>query len=161
MSNALFDELELDGADAAVVHVRWSDAVGTGLGICDSDIGDAVNGQLVVQAAVIAQNAAVAVRCVFAKADVDDDEELREALAEETDGGHDGAFWVVGRGSEGIFGAGSEGDAEEDDGFKALADEGFEMGDDFVDAAAVLIWEGGDDGFFVVLVGYEEGVDEH
>lgn len=135
--------------------------MGAGLGICDSDIGNAVNGQLVVQAAVIAQDAAVAVRCIFAEADVDDDEELGEALAEKTDGGHDGALWVVGGGAEGIFGAGSEGNAEEDDGFKALADEGFEMGDDFVDAAAVLVGEGGDDGFFVVLVGYEEGVDEH
>lgn len=135
--------------------------MGAGLGICDSDIGDAVNRQLVVQAAVVAENAAVAVGCVFADADVDDDEELREALAEETDGGHDGAFWVVGGGAEGIFGARGERDAEEDDGFKAFADEGFEVRDDFVDAAAVLVGEGGDDGFFVVLVGYEEGVYEH
>lgn len=161
MSNALFDELELDSADAAIVHVRWSDAVGASLGISDSDIGDAVNRQLVVQASVIAQDAAVAVGCVFAEADVDDDEELWEALAEETDGGHDGAFWVVGGGAEGIFGAGCEGDAEEDHGFKALADEGLEVGDQFVNAAAVLVGEGGNDRFFVVLVGYEEGVYEH
>lgn len=135
--------------------------MGSGLGICNSNIRDTVNRQLVVQAAVIAQDAAVAVGCVFAQADVDGDEELGKALAEETDGGHDGAFWVVGGGAEGIFGAWGERDAEEDDGFKALADEGLEVGDEFVDAAAVLVGEGGDDGFFVVLVGYEEGVYEH
>jgi hypothetical protein len=161
VGNALFDELELDGADTAIVHIGWSDAVSAGLGICDSDIGDAVNRQLIVQAAVIAEDAAVTVRCVFAEANVDGDEELGEALTEKTDGGHDGAFWVVGGGAEGIFRAGGERDAEEYHGFEAFADEGLEVGDEFVDAAAVLVGEGGDDGFFVVLVGYEEGVYEH
>ena len=35
------------------------------------------------------------------------------------------------------------------------------MGDDFVDAAAVLVGQGRDGGLFVVVVGDEEGVDEH
>lgn len=135
--------------------------MGASLGICDSDIGDAINRQLVVQAAIVAENAAVAVRSVFAEADVDGDEELWEALAEETDGGHDGAFWVVGGGSESIFGARGERDTEEHDGFEAFADERLEVGDEFVDATAVLAGEGGDDGFFVLLVGYEERVDKH
>jgi hypothetical protein len=36
-----------------------------------------------------------------------------------------------------------ERDAEEDHGFEAFADEGLEVEDEFVDAAAVLVGEGG------------------
>lgn len=161
VGDAGLDELELDGADAAVVHVGRGDAVGAGLGVGHGDVADAVDRQLVVEAAVVAQDAAVAVRRVFAEADVGHDEEVGEACTQEADGLDDGALWVVGCGAEGVFGSGGDGNAEEDDGSEAFADEGFEEGDDFVDAPAGLIGEGGDERFFFGLVGDEEWVDEH
>lgn len=91
VGDAGLDELELDGADAAVVHVRGGDAVGAGLGVGDCDVRDAVDAQGVVQGAVFAQDAAVAVRGVFAEADVGDDEEGGEGAAEEADGADYGA----------------------------------------------------------------------
>ena len=59
---------------------------------------------------------------IFAEADVGGDEEVWEAGAEEADGGDDGAAGVVGGGAEGVFDAGGDGDAEEDDGAEAFAD---------------------------------------
>ena len=161
VGDAGFDEFELDGADAAVVHVRGGDAVGAGFGVGHGDVADAVDGEGVVEAAVVAQDAAVAVRGVFAEADVGDDEEGGEVAAQEADGLDDGAVGVVGGGAEGVFDVGAQGHAEEDDGFEAFVDEGREVGDEFVEAAAVLGGEGGDEGFFVGGVGDEEGVDEH
>ena len=159
--DAGFDELEFDGADAAVVHVGWCDAMGAGFGVGHCDVADAVDGELVVQAAVVAEDAAVAVGGIFAQADVGDDEELGKAGAEEADGLDDGALWVVGGCAEGVFGAWGDGDAEEDDGSETFADERFEEGDDFVYAAARLVGQGGDERFFFGLVGDEEGEDEH
>ncbi|KAH8713030.1 hypothetical protein HC256_006203 [Beauveria bassiana] len=103
MCDALLDELELDGADTAVIHVRRCNAVGASLGVSDSDIRDAVHRQLIVQAAVVAQDAAVAMRSIFAKADVGANVELREAAADETNGADDGAFGVVGRAGESVL----------------------------------------------------------
>ena len=98
---------------------------------------------------------------VFAKTDVGDDVEIWEARADEADGLDDGAFGVVGGGAKGVFGARFERHAEEDHGAEPAADEGFEVGDDFVEATPVLVRKRGDGGFFVVGVGYEERVDEH
>lgn len=132
-----------------------------GVGVCDCDIGDPIDGELVVQAAIIAEDAAVTVRCVFAETDVGDDEELWESLSEESDAGHDWALWIVGGGPESIFGAWCDWDTEEDDGLQSLAHERFEEWDKPVDTAAVLVWEGGNDGLLVVLVGNKERIDEH
>ena len=107
MGDAGFDEFEFDGADAAVVHVRGSDAVGACFGVGHGDVADAVDGQGVVETAVVAEDAAVAVGGVFAEADVGDDEEVGEAAAEEADGLDDGAVGVVGGGAEGIFDVGT------------------------------------------------------
>lgn len=161
VGDASFDEFELDGADAAIVHVGRGDAMGAGFGIGHCDVADAVDGELIVKAAVVAEDAAVAVGGVFAEADVGNDEELRKAGAEEADGLDDGALWVVGGCAEGVFGAGGDGHAEEDDGSETFSDERFEEGDHFVDAAAGLVWEGGDQRFFFRLVGDEEWEDEH
>lgn len=116
MGDASLDKLQLEGANAAVVHVRGGDAVGAGLGVGHGDVADAVDGELVVEAAVVAEDAAVAVGRVFAQADVGDDEDLREARAQQPDGADDGALRVVGGRAEGVFGAGRDGHAEEDDG---------------------------------------------
>ena len=56
----------------------------------------------------------MAVGGVFAEADIADDEEGGEVLAEEADAEDDGAGGVVGGGAEGVFGGGVEGHAEED-----------------------------------------------
>ena len=103
----------------------------------------------------------MAVRGVFAQADVGDDEKAREAAAEEADGLDDGTFWVVGGSAQGVFDVGAHGYAEEDHGLQAFADEGFEVRDYFVDAAAVLVGQGRNEGFFFVVVGDEERVYEH
>ncbi len=103
----------------------------------------------------------MAVGCVFAKADVGDDEEGGEAGAEETDGLNDWTLRVVGCGAKSIFGIWGERDTKEDYRAEAFPYKRFEVRDEFVDAAAVLVGEGGDQGLFFGLVGYEEGVDEH
>ena len=72
----------------------------------------------------------------------------------------DGARWIVGFGAGGVFGIGGERHAEEDDGAEAFGDEGGDVRFDAVEAAAVLVGEGGDGGFFAGVVGYEEGIDE-
>lgn len=161
MSDACFDELELDGADAAVVHVGGSDAVGACCGVCHCDVGDAVDGESVVQAAIFAQNAAVAVGGVFAETHVCDDEKVWKCAAEESNSADDGTLGVVCTRSQGVFCAGGNGDTEEDNGFEALVYEGCEVGDKSVETAAVLVGKRGDEGFFVGLVGDEERVDEH
>lgn len=161
MCYAGLDELELDSADAAVVHVRGSDAVGACLGVRHRDVADALDGELVVEGAVFAQDAAVAVGGVFAEADVGGDEEGGEGFAEEADRGDDGALRVVGCGAEGILCGGLEGNAEEDHGAETLGDEGAEEWDELIDAPSVLPGQGGDQGLLVGIVGYEEGVDQH
>ena len=103
----------------------------------------------------------MAVGSVFAEADVGDDEEGGEAGAEETDGLDDWTLGVVGCGAEGVFDVGDDRDAEEDYGTETFSYERGEVRDDFVVGAAVWVGEGGDEGFFFGLVGYEEGVDEH
>jgi hypothetical protein len=100
-------------------------------------------------------------RRIFAKTNVGDDEELWEALAQETDGGNDGSFWIIGGCSKSILYAGRKWDTKEYDGAEALSDERFEEGDDFVDTPAVLAWERWDEGFFVIIVRNEEGEDQH
>ena len=131
------------------------------IGVGNGDIGDAVDAKGVVEGAVVAQDTAVAVGGVFTEADVCDDEEVREAPAQEADGGNNGATGVISGGAEGVFGARGNGDTEENDGAEAFADEWFEVCDKFIDAAAGLVGKGGDEGFFVVLVGNKEGVYEH
>ncbi|MCJ1486614.1 hypothetical protein MMC06_006792 [Schaereria dolodes] len=156
-----FDQLQLDSSHAPVVHVARRDAVCTRLGVRHGDVADAVDGEAVVQTAVIAQYPAVPVAGVFAEADVGDDEQAGKAGFDQLDGLDDGAVGVVGGGAEGVFRAGLEGHAEEDDGAETFADEGGEVAGEFVEAAAVLVGEGGDEGLFVGVIGDEEGVDEH
>lgn len=108
----LLDQLQLDGADAAVVHVGRRDAVRARLRVRQGHVADAVHRELVVERAVVPQDPAVPVRSVLAEAHVDGDEELREALAQESDCLHDGALGVVGCGAESIFGTGLQGHAE-------------------------------------------------
>ena len=155
-----FDELQFYGAYPAVVHVRRCHAVGACFRVCHGYIADAVDGEAVVETAVVAQDTAVAVGGVFAEADVGDDEEGGKAGAEETDGLNDWTLGVVRCGAEGIFDIRGHGDTEEDYGLQAFSYERFEVGDESVDATAVLVGKGGNEGLFFRLVGYEEGVDE-
>ena len=103
----------------------------------------------------------MAVGSIFAEANVGDDEKRGEAGAEETDGLNDWALGVVGCGTKGVFDIGGDRDTEEDYGTKAFSHKGFEVRDDFVDATAVLVGKGGNEGLFFGLVRYKEGVDEH
>ena len=129
--------------------------------ICHGYIAYAVDREAVVETSVIAQNTAVAVGSVLAETDVGDDEERGEAGAKKTDGLDDRALRVVGCGAEGVFDAGGDRDTKEDYGTETFPYERFEMGDELIEAAAVLVGEGGNEGLFFSLVGYEEGVDEH
>ena len=67
-----------------------------GARIREGDLGDARGGRALVERAVGAEEAAVAVRGVLAEADVARDVEVGEELAEEADGGDDGPVGVVG-----------------------------------------------------------------
>ena len=140
VGDAGLDELELDGAHAAVVHVGGGDAVRAGQGVGHGDVADALDGHGVVEGAVVAQDAAVPVGRVLAETHVADYEEGGEGFAEEADALDYGALGVVGCGAEGVFGVGAEGNAEEDDGFETLGDEGREEGDESVEADAGLVW---------------------
>jgi len=113
MRNASFDQLELDGADAAVVHVRGRDAVRASVGVGHGDIADAVDGECVVETTVITQDATVAVRGIFAEADIGNDEEVGERAAEEPNRLDYRTLWIICGGPERIFGAGRDGYAEE------------------------------------------------
>ena len=135
--------------------------MGACLRICHCYIAYAVDGEAVVEASVIAQNTAVAVGSVLAETDISDDEERGEAGAKKTDGLDDRALRVVGCGAEGVFDVGGDGDTKEDYGTEAFPYERFEMGDELIEAAAMLVGEGGNEGLFFSLVGYEEGVDKH
>ena len=101
--------------------------MGACFGIGHRYVGYALNGECVVKGAVVAEDSAMAVGGVFAEADVGDDEEGGEAGSEEADSLDDGAMGVVGRGAEGVFDVGSDGNTEEDYGAEAFADERFEM----------------------------------
>ena len=81
----------------------------------------------------------MAMRCVFAKTDIGDDEEVWEGTAEEADSGDDGARRVVGGRAKGILCGWGKRDPEEDDRAKPLSDEGCEEADEGIEAAAVLI----------------------
>lgn len=129
--------------------------------VCHGHIAYAVDGETVVETTVVAQDTAVAVGGVLAEADVGDDEESGKAGAEETDGLNDWTLGVVGCGTEGIFNVWRDRDTEEDYGTEAFPYKRLEVRDEFVDAAAVLVGKGGNEGLFFSLVGYEEGVDEH
>ena len=161
MRRAGFDELELYGADPAVVHVGRCHAMGPGFRVCHGYVADAVDGEAIVEAAVVAQDTAVAVGGIFAEADVGDDEEGGEAGAEETDGLNDWTLGVIGCGTKGVFDIWCDGNTEEDHGTEAFPYQGFEVRDEFVDAAAVLVGKGRDEGLLFSLIGYEEGVNQH
>ena len=130
-------------------------------GVCHGHIAYAVDGEAVVQTTVVAQNTAMAVGGVLAEADVGDNEKRGEAGAEETDGLNDRTLRVVGCSTESILHVRGNGDTEENYGAEAFPYEGFEVRDEFVDAAAVLVGKGGYKSFFFSLVRYEKGVDEH
>ena len=161
MRYAGFDELEFDSADPAIVHVRRCHAMGARFRVCHGYITYAVDGEIVVETAVVAQNTAVAVGGVFAEADVSDNKERGKAGAKETDGLNDWTLGVVGCGAKSVFDVWRDGDTEQDYRTEAFPYKRLEVRDEFIDAATVLIGKGGNQGLFFSLVGYEERVDEH
>ena len=90
-------------------------------------VGYAVDGESIIEGAIVAENAAMAMGGVFAEADVGDDEEGGEAGPEEADGLDDGALGVVSCGAKGIFDVGSNGNAEKDYGAEAFANKRLEV----------------------------------
>lgn len=131
------------------------------LSVGERYVADTVDGKGVVQTPVVAKDTTVTMGSIFTQTDISDDEEEREFRAEETNGLDDRAIGVVGRRAKGVFGVGGGGHTKENDGAESLADEGGEVGDEFVEATAVLIGKGGNKCFFVGAVGNEKGVDEH
>ena len=98
---------------------------------------------------------------VLAEADVGDDEERWETSAVETNGLNDWTLGVIGCGTKSVFNIGGDRDPKEDYGTQAFPYKRFEVRDEFVDAATVLVGKGRNEGFFFSLIGYEERVDEH
>ena len=135
--------------------------MGACLRICHGYIAYAVDRETIVEATIVAQDTAVAMGGVLAEADIGDDEERGEASAEETDGLNDWTLRVVGCCTEGILNIWRDGDTKEDYGAEAFPYKRFEVRDELVDAAAVLVGKGGNEGLFFSSVGYKEGVDEH
>lgn len=103
----------------------------------------------------------MAVGGVLAEADIGDDEERGKAGAKETDGLNDWTLRVVGCGAKGVLDVWGDRDTEEDDGTEAFPYKRFEVRDEFVDAATVLVGKGGNQDLLFSLIGYEERVDEH
>ena len=161
MCNAFLDQLEFNSPNATIVHVRRGYAVRSSLGVCDGNVRDTINRELVVEAAVVAQDATMAVRSIFAQADVAGYKELREALAQESDCRNDGPLWIICRSSKVVLYTRSDRDTEEYNRAETLADEGFEERHELVDASAILIGERWDECFLIILVGNEEREDEH
>ena len=161
MRDAGLDEFELYSADPPVIHVRWRHTVGACFRVCHCHITYAVDREAVVEATVVAQNAAVAVGGVLAEADVGDDEERREMCFYDTEGMYYLTLGVVGCGTEGVFHVRGDRDTEEDYRAETFPYKRFEVGNEFVDPAAVLVGEGRNKGLLFSLVGYEERVDEH
>ena len=97
--------------------------MGACFGVGHGYVGDALDGHGVVEGAIVAEDTAMAVGSVFAKADVGNDEEVWEGVAEEADGGDDGAGRVVGGCAEGVLCGGGERDAEKDYRAETFGDE--------------------------------------
>ena len=135
--------------------------MGARFGVGHCYIANSVDGEGVVKTAVIAKDAAVAMGRIFTEAHVGDNEEGGEPGAEEAYRLNDGALRIVCCGAEGVFHIGGDGNAEKDYGAEAFADKRFEVGNEFIEAPAMLIGEGRNQGLFFGLVGYEEGVYEH
>ena len=135
--------------------------MGACFGVGHCYVGYALDGEGIVEGTVVAEDSAMAVRGVFAETDVGNDEQGGEAGSEEVNGLYDGALGVVGCGAEGVFDVRGDGNAEEDYGAEAFADQWFKVRGQLVEPAAVLVGEGGDESFFFRLVGYEKGIDEH
>lgn len=161
MRDAGFDELEFYSADSAVIHIRWCHTMGACFSVCHGYIAYAVDREAIIEATVVAQNTAMAMGGVFAEADVGNDEEGREASAKETDGLNDWALGVVRCGTESVLNVWQNWDTKEDDGPEAFPYERVEVRNKFIDAAAVLVGKGGNEGLFFSLVRYEERVYEH
>lgn len=103
----------------------------------------------------------MAMRGVFAKADVGDYEERGEASAKKANSLYDGTLRVVGFGTERVFCVGGDRDTEKYDGTKAFADKRVEEGNEFLDAAPALVWKGRDEGFLFILIGYKKREYKH
>jgi len=97
------DQFQFYRPDSPVIHIAWGDAVRAGFRIRHGDVADPLDRERVVQTAVFVQDAAVAVRGVFAQTHVDDDVERRKGGFQELNGVDDGAVRVVGGGAEGVF----------------------------------------------------------
>ena len=95
MGDSCFYELQLDGFDAAVIHIAGGHTMGARFRVGYSDVADSIDGEAIVEAAVVTQDPAVPVIGVLAEADVCDNEEGGEVQAKELDCLDDGAFRVV------------------------------------------------------------------
>ena len=94
-------------ADAAVHHVARRDGVGARLGLRDGGARQQLERQVVVDDAVGAQHAAVAVRGVLAQAQVGDDEQVRVGGLDRARGELDHALVVPRARALLVLGAGS------------------------------------------------------
>jgi hypothetical protein len=101
--------------------------------VSHSDVGDAFYAHGVIERAVVAEDAAMPVGCVFAETDVCYDEELWKVTTDQLYTLDDRTGRVIGGGAESVFGVGGKGDTEEDDGSKALGDKGSQERNEFVE----------------------------
>jgi hypothetical protein len=133
----------------------------TSLCVSDGNIGDTVNGQLVVETAIVAEDTAVAVRSVLAKTDVAANKELGESAADDLNGSDNGTFGVVGGSAKSILGARLHGNTKQHNRAETLVDERLEERNQLVTAELVLARERRDKDHVTLAVGDEDGVDKH
>lgn len=81
ISQASVHETKLDRPDSSIHHVTGSDAMCSSFGIIDSNFSDALNGRWGVNGSILMKNAAVTMRGVFAKTNVDCNVEFWEKSA--------------------------------------------------------------------------------
>jgi hypothetical protein len=98
---------------------------------------------------------------VLAKADVTDDEELREALSNKADCRDDRSLWIICCSSQVVLHTWGDRYAKEYNRAETLADKRLKEGHNFVDASTVLVRERGDEHLLIVLVGNKEREDKH
>lgn len=101
--------------------------MGARFGVGHRYVGYTLDGEGIVEGAIVTEDPTMAMGSVFAKADIGNDEEGGESGSEKADGLNNGAMGVVGRGAQGVLDVGSDGNAEEDYGAEAFADERFEV----------------------------------
>lgn len=147
IGKAMVDQRPLDRADPTVGHIGRRNDMCACTGIRERHFHQTLECALRMNRPIRVQKPTVAMGGVLAQTEVGDEQEVGEGLAQSAEGRDDGPEWPIG-----ICGCparilsrlGTEGDAEEHDGFQTGLDEGREVGLEAVDAPSDLARDGVD-----------------